>query len=307
MDTDIQKFYTCECGKVFQNSQSFNGHKSHCKIHIIATKGEQGYKQYIATQQANSKLAITATKKKAQAKKDLAISTWIAEQHICERCGKVMTEKFGSGRFCSRACANARDHSDETKNKISQSSLGRPSPFKGVSTGGEKLEACFCSICNAHIEYINKTGLCRYCLEHTDEGKQIKQQLGKKGYQTMLENGTHKPWQSRAITSYAEDFWITVLQNNDITFIREVPVKHGNSNYFLDFKIEKNGKLIDLEIDGKQHTYAERALSDVLRDLFLTKQGYLVYRVAWNEVVSDQGKLEMKNKIDEFLAFYNTL
>lgn len=29
-----------------------------------------------------------------------------------------MTEKFGSGRFCSRACANARKHSDETKTKI---------------------------------------------------------------------------------------------------------------------------------------------------------------------------------------------
>lgn len=28
--------YKCECGKEFDNPQSFNGHKSHCKIHAIS-------------------------------------------------------------------------------------------------------------------------------------------------------------------------------------------------------------------------------------------------------------------------------
>jgi len=30
--------YKCECGKEFDNSQAFNGHKSHCKIHLGGTK-----------------------------------------------------------------------------------------------------------------------------------------------------------------------------------------------------------------------------------------------------------------------------
>lgn len=38
---------------------------------------------------------------------------------ICERCGAEHDGSFGSGRFCSRSCANARDHSDETKKKTS--------------------------------------------------------------------------------------------------------------------------------------------------------------------------------------------
>ena len=40
--------------------------------------------------------------------------------YICERCGKLVEDrdKFGSGRFCSRACANTREHSTETKEKI---------------------------------------------------------------------------------------------------------------------------------------------------------------------------------------------
>lgn len=130
---------------------------------------------------------------------------------------------------------------------------------------------------------------------------------GKAVQQRLLAEGIHKGWQSRNTTSYAEQFWLQVLDNNNIKYQREVPVKHANSNYFLDFVIEQNGKLIDLEIDGKQHTYTDRKESDVVRDLYLTKQGYLVYRVAWNEVNSDAGSNEMKEKIAAFLTFYNSL
>lgn len=38
---------------------------------------------------------------------------------ICEKCGKEHDGTFGSGRFCSRSCANIRSHSIETKVKIS--------------------------------------------------------------------------------------------------------------------------------------------------------------------------------------------
>lgn len=41
--------------------------------------------------------------------------------YYCEKCGKLVTTNFGSGRFCSRSCANARVHSEETKQKISKS------------------------------------------------------------------------------------------------------------------------------------------------------------------------------------------
>lgn len=40
--------------------------------------------------------------------------------YICENCGKVVEDqdKFGSGRFCCRACANSHKHSDEWKANI---------------------------------------------------------------------------------------------------------------------------------------------------------------------------------------------
>jgi hypothetical protein len=40
---------------------------------------------------------------------------------ICERCNKEHNGTFGSGRFCSRSCANTQTHSEETKRKISDS------------------------------------------------------------------------------------------------------------------------------------------------------------------------------------------
>ena len=37
--------------------------------------------------------------------------------YICEKCGKQVTEKYGSGRFCSRQCANSRTFSEESRQK----------------------------------------------------------------------------------------------------------------------------------------------------------------------------------------------
>lgn len=39
---------------------------------------------------------------------------------ICEKCGEAHDGSYGIGRFCSKACANSREHSEETKEKISE-------------------------------------------------------------------------------------------------------------------------------------------------------------------------------------------
>lgn len=42
----------------------------------------------------------------------------------CEKCGKEVTEKYGSGRFCSRQCANSRTFSEESRAKKSIANKG---------------------------------------------------------------------------------------------------------------------------------------------------------------------------------------
>lgn len=108
---------------------------------------------------------------------------------------------------------------------------------------------------------------------------------------------------SRNITSFAENFFINVLSNElpNVSYIREK--RFGK--YFLDFFFED--KMFDLEIDGKQHLYKERAESDKKRDEFLKENNVIVYRISWNEINSDDGKNKMKAKIDAFIEFYNFL
>ena len=60
--------------------------------------------------------------------------------YICENCGKVVEDKdkFGSGRFCCRACANGHKHSDEWKAKI--------------SAGVNKKTECECQFCGRKFD-----------------------------------------------------------------------------------------------------------------------------------------------------------
>lgn len=168
----------------------------------------------------------------------------------------------------------------------------------------------FGQIQKSHLKLHNKTfedlyaefGDCYKVVSDVTYMKKVK--AGRETQQKLLNAGEHKGWQSRNIISYAEQFWSQVLDNNNIEYQREVPVKHDTSNYFLDFVLERNGKLIDLEIDGKQHTYSDRMESDIIRDLYLTEQGYLVYRIAWNEISSEPGKELVSQKINDFLEFY---
>ena len=70
----------------------------------------------------------------------------------------------------------------------------------------------------------------------------------------------------------------------------------------------KNGLEKDIygfEIDGKQHKYFERKESDKIRDGLLKKNEFIVYRIEWNEINSENGKQLMKTKIDKFLQWYN--
>lgn len=107
----MSKTYTCICGKTFDNPQKFNGHKSNCIIHKKA-KGNYEERQQQICQLNRANNQKKSERCKEQKTKDL--QQWILEQHTCEKCGKIMTEKYGSGRFCSKSCANSRTFSEES-------------------------------------------------------------------------------------------------------------------------------------------------------------------------------------------------
>ncbi len=96
-------------------------------------------------------------------KAKMRMEIWLAEHHTCEKCGKVMTEKFGTGRFCSRACANSKQHSEETRKKITASAAA----FYDISKLIDEPSENACLPLRQHYEaitnYKNSPNCCCIC------------------------------------------------------------------------------------------------------------------------------------------------
>jgi very-short-patch-repair endonuclease len=224
-----------------------------------------------------------------------------------------MTEKFGSGRFCSRACANSHSHSEESKLKTSNTIKKtifdkHPEQFILVDDqlvkvkDGESHKVC--SVCGKEISLDNKSGFCLNCLRYSDECFDFRSNQSKQTRDKLRAEGKQFGFPSRNITSYPEKFFEQVLDNNHIKYEREVKVINDhNCCYFLDFLIKVNGTKIDLEIDGAQHKKPERKKSDKIRDAYLSTN-YIIYRIEWNEINTASGSNLMKEKINKFLDFY---
>ena len=117
----MNKIYQCECGKICTSANSFNGHKSKCKVHL----GEDRYNEIMAKSIKFLEKATNSLKTQTEKKRLDTLSNWILEEHWCECCGKIMTEYYGSGRFCSQSCSNTHHLSDSSKEKISKSLIKR--------------------------------------------------------------------------------------------------------------------------------------------------------------------------------------
>ena len=136
------KEYVCECGRVFTEPNKFNGHKSNCRIHHEAKGTLEQYEQKRVQASLAAKVSGIKSKERAKERKQQELEEWISKQHTCERCGKVMVEKFGSGRFCCKACANSHDRTEESKKKTSESIKANYNyvTFNGVEWTQEAFE-----------------------------------------------------------------------------------------------------------------------------------------------------------------------
>lgn len=255
----------------------------------------------------------------------------------CLWCGKKLPFEKRFLKCCNQSCAISLTNkqkgskSEEEKHKISES-LKKYNRIVGNNNISERLEyikkyynneISFDDIKIKHPEIIQKCKECykefiphiqknrhkisgnKYCCKKCHDislSRQFKELRRKE-----IESGTFQGWKSRNITSYAENFWKQVLDNNNIKYTREYVFEYGNKGngerYFLDFYIEINNRKIDLEIDGKQHLYEDRKQSDQIRDQYIKSKGIEVYRIPWNEINTENGKQLMKEKIDNFINY----
>ena len=206
-------------------------------------------------------------------------------KNFCKNCGK----QIRSGKkFCCQSCATTYNNvkrgkrSEETKKKISKSLIKKNADTHRngeirINGANKYARIHICENCGKEFFSIRKEQ--RFCGHKCAQSSDAVKNAIRKTIEKKVANGTHSGWRTRNITSYAEKFWENVLNNNGINFIRE---DFSTKKYFLDFLIEKNGKKLDLEIDGKQHKREDRKRHDIERDAFLAQNGYIVYRIQWN-------------------------
>ena len=247
----------------------------------------------------------------------------------CLNCGKefevqrfIIKGKQSISQKERKCCGTYCAHSFLTKKKrikinekVSKTLKNRPSLRKGkifkiinhkiTDMKDRKKEDCYCKKCGKFLLIRTKNGFCNFCCRNDINYRKKLSKIQKE----RVKNGTHIGWQVRPKLSFAEKFFVKVLKNNNLFSKCEVnkPIlkKHlgldCRSNYFLDFFFKE--KMIDLEIDGKQHNYPDRIKFDKIRDKALTQNGYKVYRIKWKDL--RKNKLYIKIEIDKFLNFYN--
>lgn len=105
---------------------------------------------------------IKIRRKQFLIEKEIKLKQWIKEKHICEHCGKIMTEKYGKGKYCCKSCAMTRKHTDETKNKLRILNASGICGRKGKKTSNEVRKKQSESALNYHKKnkfmWINKDG-----------------------------------------------------------------------------------------------------------------------------------------------------
>lgn len=266
----MTKEYKCICGKTYTNPQAFNGHKRHCKVHLE----QVGKLDKIKMSDEKAIIKIAATHKKlAEEKRSNLLEQWISEKHICEKCGKVMTEKYGSGRFCSQSCAKGHAKSDIDRIKISETLRGRK------LTEDEKVKLLSPKQSKCEVSY---------------EGPDLPELQ-----QEKLSPGFFP----RTRMSYAEKFWKQVLDNNAVDYKHDFVVHKPRGErgvYRLDFLVDN----FDIEIDGSQHYYKKDInIKDIRRDEYLESLGYIVYRIRWINPNNDENKIKVNQQIKDLFNF----
>lgn len=247
--------FKCECGKEFEKPASFNGHKCHCKTHLKATGKYEKYLERNMT--ASAKTAITL-KNKVELRKKEELNNWLAEKHVCQRCGKLLTEKFATGRFCSRSCANSKKCTEDKKAKVSQKlkyiwKNSVTPKTKLINKSKQRRRSIYdaspntCKICGKIISYKNRKNLtcsteCKSKLISNNSKAAVARHGGnlnphpnkncKYGRYKRIE--CDSSWEL-AFLKYTLDQGINIERNHDgfkYTF------ENQTSTYYPDFKID---------------------------------------------------------------------
>lgn len=270
-----EKIYKCECGKEFDNSQRFNGHKGQCKTHLMLV-GK--YEKRLAGNKKMHEGSSKRAKEKRAEKEKLEFEKmhqWIGEQHRCKKCGKIMIEYWGTGVYCSASCAHSHPKSQESRDKARETILKNQLPhMKDVYEKQRRLKVekylespNKCCICGKEFSYEQKTRqACDDCVNILISMKR-KKYIEEHGYnlnttvKSRYRYGTYKgiscdsSWEL-AFVMYHLDHQIPFIRNKSRYFEYEFECK--THRFYPDF-IVNNDTYIEIKSRYSAETDAKVA------------------------------------------------
>ncbi len=225
------------------------------KKFLVGTRWLSGYKVLACSTDCRKAYYAKTNKEKLLAEQ----IAWNSKEHYCEHCGKLISKKFGSGRFCSRACANAREHSDETKQKIALAITGTTKVYKDRSTKTSRSELFklkylqdpnACVVCGTSLSFKNRkrktcSETCRRVLIGQATARSAEKHGGNNnllGVRGTAKYGTYKGY--ICDSSYELAFVIYCLDHNILLSRNSASFSYTFNgechNYFPDFIINGN-------------------------------------------------------------------
>lgn len=153
MENNSENKYICKyCGHISKNLSGLNYHINvkHLKITKVKIK-------YKLCNICNKEIWIGSYNKHIIKCKQKQIKN--NKSYYCEKCGKFVTKKYGSGRFCSQKCANSRILSKETKQKISNAVKKNPSGWNSLKSRLNKKQ----NFEKRKQEYYKNPNKCKIC------------------------------------------------------------------------------------------------------------------------------------------------
>lgn len=178
----------------------------------------------------------------------------------CKNCGKEHDGSYGSGRFCSRACANTRKLTNETKQKIAKSCTGKTYIRANKLCGSfVKSRICVCEVCK-HEFVLNRkengrwpSG--RFCSDSCrSKSYYVKQHITSKkcgGYKPHGGKGKRGWYKGYWCDSSWELAWVIYNLDHGIKFERNTvgfPYQFENEihEYHPDFKLS-DGSFVEIK------------------------------------------------------------
>jgi len=237
---------------------------------------------------------------------------------VCQIVFICTVSKKGQKQTCSKKCSNiffaSKRMTLQTRKKISESLTKRNKKENkiGIKTILKEKIYKSCKICNSlFLPKRKKIQTCsKICACELRRSSEYREKLSQTQKQ-RVKDGLHKGWTTRNIASYPEKYFQNKLSALGLKYKFNYPISkkdlgiEDNSNYFLDFYFKD--KMLDLEIDGKQHCYPDRVESDKIRDSLLIKNGITIFRIKWVNPISEEKYQLLQEQFDNFLKIYYSL